>query len=128
MTNFYPHSLIRLLVGTVVLLGMLLAQGLLTAHAQEQKSSLGARPITGSVQNQDLRRVPQAIVEVKGQEGRIVANTVTNDAGEFSVTVPVEGTYSGSAVHETYRSEYVVVGIGAEKPAAVRLTLAEPQE
>jgi outer membrane receptor protein involved in Fe transport len=112
----------------MILLSILSTQGLLTVQAQEPQSSLGARTITGSVQNQDLRRVPQAIVEVKDQEGKLVADAVTNDAGEFSVTVPVEGAYSVSAVHETYRSEYVVIRIGAEKPAPVRLTLAQTQE
>src|SRR5436853_4725063 len=128
MTNSYPCCLIRLVLGTITLLTLLSAQGLITVQAQEPTSSLGARTITGSVQNQDLRRVPQAIVEVKDQEGRLVADTVTNDAVEFSVTVPVEGAYSVSAVHETYRSEYVVIRIRAEKPAPVRLTLAQTQE
>src|SRR5436853_45226 len=128
MTNSYPCCLIRLVLGTITLLTLLSAQGLITVQAQEPTSSLGARTITGSVQNQDLRRVPQAIVEVKDQEGRLVADTVTNDEGGFSVWVPFEGTYSVSAVHETYRSEYVVMRIGTEKPAPVKLTLAQTQE
>jgi outer membrane receptor protein involved in Fe transport len=88
----------------------------------------GGRTITGSVQNQDLRRVGQALVEVRDQDGKIVAHKVTNDAGEFAITVPTGGTYSVSAVLETYRSEYVIVKIGAETPAQVRLTLAQTQE
>ena len=86
------------------------------------------RTITGSVQNQDLRRVPQVVVEVKNQEGALVATGVSNDAGEFSIQVPQEGTYSVSAVQETYRSEYVVLEIGAEKPALLILTLAKTKE
>lgn len=128
MTNSYPRSFIRLVLGTMSMLSILSAQELMTVQAQEPKSSLGARTITGSVQNQDLRRVPQAIVEVKDQEGKLVADAVTNDAGEFSVTIPVEGTYSVSAVLETYRSEYVVLRIVTEKPAPVKLTLALTQE
>jgi len=88
----------------------------------------GARTITGTVQNQDLRRVGQALVEVKDKEGHVVVHQVTNDAGEFAVTVPEEGTYSVSAVLETYRSEYVIVKIGAEPPAPIRLTLAQTRE
>jgi hypothetical protein len=38
--------------------------------------------ITGVVQNQDLRRVGQAVVEVKNQEGTLVTTGVSNDAGE----------------------------------------------
>jgi hypothetical protein len=88
----------------------------------------GARTITGSVQNQDLRRVGQALVEVRDKDGKIVAHKVTNDAGEFSVAVPAEGTYSVSAVLETYRSEYVIVKIGTEPSAPIKLTLSVTRE
>jgi len=87
-----------------------------------------ARTIAGLVQSQDLRRVDQAIVQVRDQEGNVVAQGVTNQAGEFSVIVPQEGTYSVSAIHETYRSEYVVVTVGTDKPAPVTLTLALTQD
>ncbi len=80
--------------------------------------------ITGSVQTQDLRRVDQAIVQVRDQEGNVVTQGVTNQAGEFTVTVPEEGTYSVSAVQDTYKSEFVVVQIGVEPVASVALTLA----
>src|SRR5437867_239832 len=128
MTNSYPRSLIRLLLGTMSLLSILSAQELLTVQAQEPKSSLAARTITGSVQNQDLRRVDQQIVQVRDQEGNVVTQGVTNQAGEFSVTIPQEGTYSVSAVQETLRSEYMVVKIGTEEPAPVTLTLVRTQE
>ena len=45
------------------------------------------RTITGLVQSQDLRRVDQAIVQVRDQEGNVVTQGVTNQAGEFTVTV-----------------------------------------
>ena len=93
-------------------------------HAGAAESSI----ITGSVQNQDLRRVDQAIVQVRDQEGTVVVEGVTNQAGEFSVLVPQEGAFSVSAIHETYRSEYVVVKIGTEIPAPVTLTLALTQD
>ena len=70
----------------------------------------------------------QALVEVRDQEGTIVAHKVTNDAGEFAIVVPAEGTYSVSAVLETYRSEYVIVKIGTEPPAPIKLTLAQTKE
>ncbi|THJ23545.1 MAG: TonB-dependent receptor [Nitrospira sp. CG24E] len=84
--------------------------------------------ITGSVQNQDLRRVGQAIVEVKNQEGELVATGVSNDAGEFRISVPADGTYSVSAVQETYRSEYVVLVLSADQPKPVTLTLSKTKE
>lgn len=91
-----------------------------------QGHAVAAEPnlITGSVQNQDLRRVDQAIVQVRDQEGNVVTQGVTNQAGEFTVTVPEEGTYSVSAVQDTYKSEFVVVTIGVEQAASVALTLA----
>src|SRR4029079_7252977 len=69
--------------------------------------------VAGTVQHQDLRRGDQAILHVRGQEGNLVAQGVTNPAGEFRILVPESGTYSISAVQDTYRSEYVVVKIGA---------------
>ena len=113
---------------TTLLMSVLMCGHVTGAGAVLAQDEVSARKITGSVQNQDLRRVGQALVEVKDQEGKTVAQKVTNEAGEFAVTVPVEGTYSVSAVLETYRSEYVVVKIGADAPPPVRLTLALTKE
>ena len=44
------------------------------------------------------------------------------------MTVPAPGTYSVSAVQETYRSEYIVLRIGAEAPGPVTLTLSKTRE
>jgi outer membrane receptor protein involved in Fe transport len=88
----------------------------------------GARAIRGLVQNQDLRRVPQATVQVRDREGQVVVTGVTNDAGEFSLRAPGEGTFSVSAILEAYRSEFVIVRIGAASPAPITLTLAQTQE
>lgn len=95
---------------------------------QETKSPGGVSAITGFVQNQDLRRVPQAIVQLRDQEGNVVKEGVTNDAGEFALAAPGEGTYSVSAVNETYRSQYVVLKVGTDPLAPVPLTLALTQE
>jgi outer membrane receptor protein involved in Fe transport len=84
--------------------------------------------ITGSVQNQDLRRVGQVVVEVKDQEGTVVAAGVSNDVGEFSIPIPADGTYSVSAVRDIYRSEYIVLKIGAEAPPPIALTLSSTKE
>lgn len=97
-------------------------------EASAQPPADDPRTITGYVQNQDLRRVAQAIVELRDQEGMVVADTVTNDAGEFALVAPAEGTYSVSAVQDTYRSEYLVLKVGTERPAPVKLTLALTQE
>ena len=95
------------------------------SHAEDQGQ---AKMITGVVQNQDLRRVPQAVIEIKNQEGDIVSSGVSNDAGEFKMTLPDGGTYSVSAVQETYRSEYVVLTLGDEPLKLVTLTLSKTKE
>ncbi|MBI5317634.1 MAG: TonB-dependent receptor [Nitrospirae bacterium] len=84
--------------------------------------------IKGVVQQQDLRRVPQAVIEVKNQAGDMVSSGVSNEAGEFKVAVPEGGTYSVSAVQETYRSEYVVLTLGEEPVNPVTLTLSKTKE
>src|SRR2546428_8727432 len=76
------------------------------------QDNAGARTISGSVQNQDLRRGGQALVEGREQEGTIVAHKVTNDAGEVTVAVPAEGTEPGSAVLRAHRSAELVAKIG----------------
>ncbi len=100
----------------------------LSVFSQSRAVAAETTLITGSVQNQDLRRVGQVVVEVKNQEGALVTTGVSNDAGEFRVLVPADGTYSISAVQDTYRSEYIVLKIGIEPPAPVALTLSKTKE
>ncbi|WHZ15549.1 MAG: TonB-dependent receptor [Nitrospira sp.] len=101
----------------------------LPVHAQESApSGKQAHTIRGTVQNQDLRRVPQATVEVKDQEGTLAGTAVANGAGEFAVEIPDEGTYSVSAVQDTSRSEYVIIKVGTEPLPPVTLTLSNTRE
>jgi hypothetical protein len=95
-----------------------------------QGRAIAADPnlITGYVQNQDLRRVGQVIIEVKDQEGTLVTSGVSNDAGEFRIPVPVDGTYSVSALQDTYRSEYFILKIGSEALSPITLTLSNTKE
>lgn len=125
-----PNSigLFPVLCGSLLYAGVVLVHGQPAAWGDEPKPSSSELTIRGSVQNQDLRRVPQAIVQVKDREGNVVIETVTNDAGDFSATVPQQGPYSVNAIHETLRSEYVVVNVGAKKPAPIKLTLATTEE
>ncbi len=121
-----PPGFFPALFSSILCLGVVLGgQGV---QAAEPKAPGPTLTIRGSVQNQDLRRVPQAIVQVKDQEGNIVAQTVTNDAGDFSATVPAEGTYSVNAIQETLRSEYVVIKVGAKEHLPIKLTLATATE
>src|SRR4029453_9192553 len=95
------------------------------AYATDEDPS---RTIVGTVQHQNHRRVDQATVQVRDQEGNMVAQGVSNQAGEFRIVVPEAGTYSISAVVDTYRSEYVVVKIGRLLPPPVSLPLAVGKE
>lgn len=114
------------LVATFVMIVMAHAWDLCSiVSAQDNGQNL---TIKGIVQSQDLRRADQAMVQVRDQEGSVVSQGVTNQAGEFIITVPREGTYSISAVQGTYRSEYVIAKIGTDKPIPVTLTLAVTQE
>ena len=113
--------------------GILLLVGNLSVHEGAVSLTYAAdndltQTIIGTVQDQDLRRVDQAIVQVRDQEGAMVAQGVTNQAGEFRIRVPESGTYSISAVRDTFRSEYVVVKIGGLPLSSVSLTLAVTRE
>jgi TonB dependent receptor/Carboxypeptidase regulatory-like domain len=84
--------------------------------------------VKGTVHSQDLRRVAQAVIEVKDQEGQLVSSGISNDAGEFTVSVQAAGTYSVSALRETYRSEYVILELGDDPPKPVILTISATKE
>ena len=86
------------------------------------------RMITGLVQNQDLRRVDQAIVQVRDQEGNVVAQGVTNQAGEFTVRFRKRARIPSVRFRIPTQSEFVVVKIGIEQAAPVTLTLAVTKE
>lgn len=109
----------------VLLLEMWDLGGPLAARAAEGDSLY---TISGTVQNQDLKRADQALVRVRDQAGNIVTEGVTNQAGEFSVRVPRGGTYSVSAGQDPFKSEFVVLKIGIAPPVPVSLTLAATKE
>mgnify|MGYP000887923524 CR=1 FL=1 len=95
------------------------------SYAEEQELT---KAIKGVVQNQDLRRVPQAGIEVKNQDGDVVFSSISNDAGEFNVSIQENGTYSVSAMQGTARSEYIVFTVGGEPTKSVTLTLSTTRD
>ena len=92
-----------------------------------QAGSLGHR-IVGHVQNEDLRRVAQATVELRDQEGALVMFDTTDDAGEFVFIAPANGIFSIRAIQETYRSEYEIIEVGEEVSSPVVLTMTVTQD
>ncbi|MBX3304013.1 MAG: TonB-dependent receptor [Nitrospira sp.] len=121
------YPVVRCVLGAwLAIIAIVAVGGTLSVLQAEENEQI--RTIKGVVQNQDLRRVPQAVIEVKSQEGETVSSDISNDAGEFKIAVPEGGTYSVSAVQETYRSEYVVVTLGDEPLKPVTLTLSKTKE
>jgi hypothetical protein len=121
------YSVMRRVSGAWLISITVIAVWGMSPAVQAEEKDL-TQTIKGVVQNQDLRRVPQAVIEVKSQDGEIVSSGVSNDAGEFKISVPDGGTYSVSAVQETYRSEYIVLTLGEEPPKPVTLTLSKTKE
>ncbi|MGC4098767.1 MAG: hypothetical protein QM706_16770 [Nitrospira sp.] len=61
-------------------------------HAEEDNET---RSIKGVVQNQDHHQMPQALIEVRSQDGDIVSSGVSNNViKELKLSVPEGGTYS----------------------------------
>ena len=106
--------------------GIVLA--LLWGAPQNGFAAPAGQTITGYVQNADLRRVAQATVELRDQDGTLVTSGATTDTGEFILFTPRDGVFSVQAVQDTYRSEHVVIKIGRERPDPVVLTLTETKD
>ncbi|HEX6726747.1 MAG TPA: TonB-dependent receptor [Nitrospira sp.] len=117
----YPIVRCVLIMAFVMMVVLAIWGTVPVVQAEDNKRVL---EITGVVQNQDLRRVDQAIVQARDLEGNIVVQGVTNQAGEFTMVIPKEGTYSISAVQDTYKSEFVVVKVGVDPTPPLSLTLA----
>lgn len=115
-------------VGSVLLLVSCLACVLMVCGTEDVLADPENRTITGYVQRADLRRVGQAAVELRDQEGTLVTTQSTNDAGEFTLVAPQAGAFSVSATQDTYRSEHVIIESGAALPTPVVLTLTETRE
>ena len=115
-------------VGRVLLLVIHLTVVFMVCGTEDVLADLGDRTITGYVQTADLRRVGQATVELRDQEGTLVTTQATNDAGEFTLVAPQAGAFSISAIRQTSRSEYVVIESEAALPTPVVLTLSESSE
>ena len=115
-------------VGRVLLLVIHLTVVFMVCAAEDVLADLGDRTMTGYVQTADLRRVGQATVELRDQEGTVVTTQATNDAGEFTLVAPQAGAFSISAIRQTSRSEYVVIESEAALPTPVVLTLSESSE
>src|SRR3989442_12714684 len=80
------------------------------------QDNAGARTISGSVQNQDLRRVGGARGEGRDQGGIIVGHKGTNEAGDCTGAGPAEGTCWVSGAVETYRRRDAVLRTGNGPP------------
>jgi hypothetical protein len=114
------------LIWRVLGLGVLMSVG--SVQAMEQNGSQSVWIITGVVQYEDLRRAPQATVELRDQEGTLLDTQVTEEGGEFILAPPERGIYSIRATQATLSSESAILTIGADPIMELRLTLAARQE
>jgi outer membrane receptor protein involved in Fe transport len=109
------------ILGMGVLLGT-------SAQAMEQDGDEKVWIVTGVVQDEDLRRVSQATVELRDQEGTVIDTQVTNEGGEFILAPPDRGIYSIRAIQEALSSESTILEIGTNPLMDIRLTLAAREE
>ena len=114
------------LVLCVLGLGTLMGAG--PVQGMEKDGNKRVWIVTGVVQYEDLRRVPQANVEVRDQEGTIIDTQVTNEVGEFILAPPERGIYSIRATQSDLSSESTILKIGTDPITEIRLTLAARQE
>ena len=86
------------------------------------------RVMTGIVQYEDLRPVPQAMVELRDREGTLLETQETNEAGVFIFRAPDKGIFSLRAMQSALSSESKIVTITTEPLTEVTLTLASREE
>jgi len=120
---FLPLCLVRCCV-----IGIVIQNSLALALENNAKGIERIMIITGVVQAGDLRRVNQATVELRDQEGALLDTQVTNEGGEFILGVPVSGIYSVRAIQSSMSSESFIVKISTEPLTEVTLTLASRNE
>lgn len=97
-------------------------------QAMEKDNNKKIWIVTGLVQYEDLRRVPQATVELRDQEGTLIETQVTNEGGEFILAPPEAGIYSIRAIQSDLSSESTILKIENDPILEVKLTLAHRQE
>jgi len=98
------------------------------AQGIEKDGNNGVWVVTGVVEYEDLRRVHQATVELRDQEGTLLDTQVTNEGGEFILAPPERGIYSIRATQSDLSSESIILKIGTAPITEIRLTLAARQE
>jgi hypothetical protein len=109
-------------------ISILIHDGLALAVENHAKNMERVWIITGVVQGEELRRVPQAKVELRDQEGSLLDTQVPNEGGEFIFGVSDSGIYSIRGLQTSLSSESFIVKISNQLLTEVILTLASRQE
>jgi TonB dependent receptor-like, beta-barrel len=107
-------------------LGTFMGVGLVQAVEKDNDKKVWI--VTGVVQYEDFRRVPQVTVELRDQEGTIIDTQVSNEGGEFLFAPPEAGIYSIQATQSDLSSESTILKIENDPYLEVKLTLAHRQE
>jgi len=119
---------LRLCVVGCCFIGIVIDDGFALGGENTPNATDRVRIITGVVQYEDLRHVPQVKVELRDQEGSLLDTQVTNEVGEFIFGVPDSGIYSIRAIQASLSSEAAILKIEMEPLTEVKLTLASRQE
>lgn len=99
------------------------------AVAANLKSSTTTKyPITGVVKDALGRPLKQARLSIQASNGRVVAHSSSNDAGEFSFSVAARGTYAVVATKEGFKTATAIVTVPAKGAAPLVLAMEAEKE
>src|SRR5208282_3064714 len=79
--------------------------------------------ITGVVKDALGRPIKQAALQLQASNGRVVAHSSSNDAGEFSFSVGARGTYAVVATKNGFKTATAIVTISTKGAAPIVLAM-----
>ena len=84
--------------------------------------------ITGVVKDALGRPITQAAIRLQGSNGRVVAHSSSNDAGEFSFSVGARGIYAAVATKEGFKTATAIVTVSTKGAAPLELAMEAVKE
>ncbi|MGA7870971.1 MAG: TonB-dependent receptor [Candidatus Binatus sp.] len=93
------------------------------ALAANLKTTATKYRVTGVVKDALGRPLKQAALSLQGSNGRVVAHSTSNDAGEFSFSEVSRGTYAVVATKEGFKTATEIVTVSTKGAAPVVLAM-----
>ncbi|MGD1028092.1 MAG: TonB-dependent receptor [Candidatus Binatus soli] len=84
--------------------------------------------ITGVVKDALGRPIKQAAIRLQASNGRVVAHSSSNDAGEFSLSVGARGAYAVVATKEGFKTATEIVTVSTKGAAPLVLAMEAEKE